>query len=202
MTFIAEKLKKYLQIMEILQVPAMKKNEKTTLKCTVQDYIILFGKEIDDKNIWGKWIIWKRYWRCLTAVKKAIVPLWEERSLKLLSTVLPQFHTSKFSFYSTACFMNRTYGCTMYIISFVNFNYFLFCFVLGKCFKLIAVNYSGEVSVSETFILSLLVYIQNACKFWIIIFNLRNQVFKEIEIRMKTFKNFLIFWNLVFSDYN
>ncbi len=37
-----------------------------------------------------------------------------ERTLNLLSTVLPRFHTSKFSLYSAVCFTGRTYGYTLW----------------------------------------------------------------------------------------
>ncbi len=58
----------------------------------------------------------------------------------------------------------------------------MFCFVSGKSFKLAV--YSGKIPVSEKIIWLLLVYIQNGCKFWIIILNLWNLVSKDVGLRM------------------
>ncbi len=41
-----------------------------------------------------------------------------KRTLNLPSTVLPQFHNSKFSLYSTALFTDETYGYTMYSMTY------------------------------------------------------------------------------------
>ncbi len=47
-----------------------------------------------------------------------------ERTLNLLSTVLPQFHTLKFSLYSAVCYTNRTYGYTGYLYLGISYHVF------------------------------------------------------------------------------